>query len=138
MLESREILKSNNLKITSNRLEIIQFFVKNKRALSHSEIEKSLQSNMDRVTIYRNLKSFEEKGIIHQFVDLNGIQRFALCQDNCDNHQHQDQHIHLQCSKCDQTYCLDVHIPDLNIPENFQITQVEFMVKGICENCQKK
>ncbi len=138
MLESKDILKSNQLKITSNRLEIIQFFVENKRALSHSEIEKSLQSNMDRVTIYRNLKSFEEKGIIHQFVDLNGIQRFALCQDTCDNQQHQDQHIHLQCSKCDQTYCLDVHIPVLNIPKNFQITQVEFMVKGICENCQKK
>lgn len=137
MLKARNILKSHKLKITGNRLEIIHIFVENNRALSHSEIEKAIRSNMDRVTIYRNLKIFEEKGMIHQFVDLNGVQRFALCQDACTDHEHRDHHIHLQCSNCDQTYCLDIHIPKLNIPENFQVTQFEFMVKGICENCQK-
>ena len=48
--------------------------------------------NFDRVTLYRLLNSFEEKGLIHKVFDANGDIFYAKCQ-VCKDHNHQDDHI---------------------------------------------
>ena len=69
MSNANSILKEHNLKSTESRLTILAIFKKNMHALSYNDIESLLTVKLDRVTVYRTLKSFEENGLIHQIYD---------------------------------------------------------------------
>ena len=60
-----ESLKRKGLSVTDSRQKIMQLFMQQKGALSHSDIEKKAGTAFDRVTIYRTLQAFLDKGIIH-------------------------------------------------------------------------
>ena len=63
MLEKKQIRK------TPFRLEVLKLFKASKNAISLKEIEKNLTS-FDRITLYRTLKLFIEKGLIHEVCTL--------------------------------------------------------------------
>ena len=71
------ILQSHKLRITDCRLEIIQEFLEKNIALSHSDLEEKLRQQFDRVTIYRTLKTFLEKDLIHKVLDDSFTYRYA-------------------------------------------------------------
>jgi len=62
-VKAENILKSNGLRKTHIRLEMLQIFMGSNHALSVNDLEKNLKASHDRVTIYRALNSFEENGI---------------------------------------------------------------------------
>ena len=62
---SLEILKHNHLSVTESRKKILDLFLANIGALAHGDIEKNTGEQFDRVTIYRTLQTFVDKGIIH-------------------------------------------------------------------------
>jgi Fur family ferric uptake transcriptional regulator len=133
------ILKRNNLSVTGGRKRILELFLENRSALSHGDIEKKAGEKFDRVTVYRTLQSFVEKGIIHSIPTADNSILYALCKDNCSEGHHHDNHIHFVCSKCGNTFCMENIIPPLiKLPELFVVTKVEVVVNGICRNCQKK
>ena len=57
-----EILKHNQLSVTGSRKKILELFLSSAGALAHSDIEKKTGEKFDRVTIYRTLNTFLEKG----------------------------------------------------------------------------
>jgi Fur family ferric uptake transcriptional regulator len=133
------ILKRNNLSVTSGRKKILELFFENNAALSHGDIEKKAGEKFDRVTVYRTLQSFVEKGIIHSIPTADNSIMYALCKDNCSEGHHHDNHIHFFCSRCGDTTCLEnISTPVISLPESFIATKVEVVVNGICKNCQKK
>ena len=67
-------------------------------ATSQPDLE-SLMNDVDRVTLYRILNVFEEKGIIHKVFDLNGTANYAICTSNCQEHRHHDEHLHFNCTQ---------------------------------------
>ena len=70
-METTDILKHYGLSITESRKQILELFHASKGALAHADIEKRSSASFDRVTIYRTLQTFVEKGIIHtQFFAL--------------------------------------------------------------------
>ena len=60
-----DILKRNSLSITDGRMKILELFYNSDGALAHADIEKKTGLAVDRVTVYRTLQTFVEKGIIH-------------------------------------------------------------------------
>ena len=60
-----DILHRRQLSSTESRRKILTLFLNSDDALTHGDIEKEVGSKYDRVTIYRTLQTFEEKGIIH-------------------------------------------------------------------------
>ena len=83
------ILKRNQLSITDSRKRILELFVQNSGALEHADIEKKTGEKFDRVTVYRTLQSFLEKGIIHTIPTSGNSVRYALCKEECrDGHHH--------------------------------------------------
>lgn len=131
-----EILEKHKLRKTPVRADILDVFLKNSHALSHSDIEESLGAGYDRVTIYRTLYAFEEKGLIHKVPDDACIQKFALCHDHCNEHHHQDDHLHFICTRCSRTFCLEeVDLPKFKLPEGYLVTGLNFSVQGICKEC---
>lgn len=132
------ILKQNGLKNTSNRQTILKLFTDVNFALSYQDIETIVKGGLDKVTIYRTLKSFQEKGMIHEVYDNGTAVKYALCNHgSCSASHHHDAHAHFKCVTCDHTFCLDdVTIPTLNLPEGYQPDTVKLLVEGICVSCK--
>lgn len=132
----RQILKESNLRSTSSRSKILGLFLNNPHALSYSDIEKEVAANYDRVTVYRTLKSFLDKGIIHKILDDKGGLKYGLCSDLCTNAKHQHDHVHFKCTHCGQTSCLDkVEIPNINLPHGYKVDEINLLIQGTCSNC---
>jgi len=106
--------------------------------VSQPELEKRYRKYADRVTLYRVLSAFEEKGLIHKVIDTHGTARYALCNDhNCHEGHHHDEHVHFNCSKCDTLVCLeDVHIPAVKLPRNYMAVKYNLNIEGVCNNCK--
>lgn len=138
MSNANNTLKEHNLKSTESRLIILDIFKNNTHALSYNDIESLLTVKLDRVTVYRTLKSFEENGLIHQIYDGSTQVKYALCPaGSCSSHQHKDWHAHFRCEKCDKTFCLsDVVTTITALPEGYQSKSQSVFIQGICKACK--
>jgi Fur family ferric uptake transcriptional regulator len=134
--EVQQILKDNNLSNTESRRKILELFLDQTGALAHADIEKNIGEKIDRVTIYRTLQSFLDKGIIHTIPTSDNSIRYALCKNDCTEGHHHDEHVHFVCDECGNTVCLDdVTPPALKLPRGFKSKQVEVVVSGTCKDC---
>ena len=137
--EINHILKRNQLSVTGSRTKILELFLSKNEALAHGDIEKNAGEKFDRVTVYRTLQSFLDKGIIHSIPTADNSIRYALCKDDCTEGHHHDNHIHFVCKSCGITTCLDdVHIPLVELPKGFKMQQIEMVVSGKCKDCNGK
>ena len=131
-----DILKNKKLSVTDTRKRIIELFQDNNGAMAHSDIEKKTGDTFDRVTIYRTLQTFVEKGIIHVIPTTDNSVLYALCKDECSTGHHHDNHVHFICDNCNVTYCLDsVVTPKVTLPQGFKPNLIDVVVTGICKNC---
>ncbi|MHA6246456.1 Fur family transcriptional regulator [Pontibacter sp. CAU 1760] len=135
LLRAQYMLQQCMLRKTDARLEVLALLLQNQHALAHSDLEKELKGKFDRVTIYRTLHTFEEKGIVHSINDLSGAIKYVLCQQPGPKQQHK--HVYFNCTACSQTYCLnEVQVPPLSFPSGYQVHQLQFLAHGICETCR--
>ncbi len=131
------LLKNHSLRTTKVRTTILDCFAQSKTALSHADIESRFEDEFDRVTIYRTLNSFLEKGLLHKVPDDSNIARFALCKTDCNEHQHFDNHVHFKCEKCSKVQCFhDIAIPNIPGLNEYTIHSANLLIQGICLECQ--
>ena len=136
--QGADILKGSSLSVTSSRKAILDIFLGADNALAHQDIE-SLATQYDRVTIYRTLQTFLEKGIIHSIPTTDNIIKYALCSDKCiTTGHHHDNHVHFLCDKCGRTECLDdVIIPSVVLPQGYVMNEINMVVNGTCKTCRE-
>ena len=133
-----DILRRNSLSVTESRKKILNLFFNVQGALAHGDIERKAGEKFDRVTVYRTLQTFVEKGIIHTIPTTDNSVRYALCKDNCTEGHHHDDHVHFICLQCGTTLCLeDVVVPEIKMRKGFSVNEIEVVVKGICLDCQQ-
>ncbi|MBX9782743.1 MAG: transcriptional repressor [Chitinophagaceae bacterium] len=133
----KEVLKKNHMSVTDSRLQILGLFYKSTGALAHADIEKKTSDKVDRVTIYRTLQTFEEKGLIHSIPTADNSVKYALCKEACEEGHHHDNHVHFICDECGKTICLDdVLVPEVKLPKGFEPQQSNMVVNGICGECR--
>ncbi len=135
--DTEKLLESKNIKITANRLLILEYIVKSAHSLSIADIEAGLPW-ADRATIFRTLKTFEENALLHSIKDDDKSVKYALCSNSCNVHHHRI-HPHFHCEICGNTYCLPAHhfqLPPL--PENYTADRYSLIINGICADCQRK
>jgi Fur family transcriptional regulator, ferric uptake regulator len=130
-----QLLRQYQLRSTPTRQDILHLFLNKGYALSHSDIEKEVNSSSDRVTVYRTLKTFLDRGLIHKVLDDEGGLKYALCNDACSTARHRHEHVHFKCTKCGQTSCLDVEIPTVRLPKGYKAREVNLLIQGICDDC---
>jgi len=134
MKNNDEKLTSRNIKPTAMRELVLDILMVQKMAISLSDLELNFHKS-DKVTLYRTLKTFEEKKLIHSIDDGTGAVKYALCKEPCQCHL-EDLHVHFFCIKCHHTFCLsDIPIPSINLPVNFSIENINMVVKGVCAHC---
>jgi len=122
----RRALRSAGLRVTPTRLSTLRVMNAAGEALDASAIltrvlADSEPSNaaggapghaagegaIDRVTVYRTLNSFVEKGLAHKVDPGDRVFRFSLTDHaRCEDHKHDHEHPHLVCDSCGSVRCM--------------------------------
>lgn len=121
------------VRLTAVRQLIWQEIAPLHHAFSLGDVEAALPQ-MDRSSIFRTLRLFLEKNLLHEVDDGSGCKKYCVCR--CESHDH-EAHVHFYCLRCGKTYCLpETIVPHVTLPEGFQTQQREFVIKGLCANCK--
>lgn len=134
-IQSNQLLQKHGLKVTRPRQEILRFLSSNAGPVSVDVIFTKLkQKGIDRVTIYRVIKTFEKSNLIRK-VDLGH------------NHAHYElligaEHHHIICTNCgriEELYiCIDSKTMQnaLRQAKDFaKITKHSFEIFALCKKC---
>jgi Fur family transcriptional regulator, ferric uptake regulator len=135
MSGSPHLLKEFQLRSTPSRVAILDIFLRKNFAIGHADIEKNTPAQFDRVTVYRTLKTFLDKGLIHKVLDDEGGLKYALCTEACTDTHHRHDHVHFKCSRCGQTNCLAIDVPGIKLPKGYKATEFNLLIQGICAEC---
>jgi Fur family transcriptional regulator, ferric uptake regulator len=121
---------------TSGKRQVMQILENSQTALSQDMLEKNPALNIDRVTIYRILRSFEEDGKVHRIMGNDGKAYYAFCRTCSENHAHHlHYHLHFQCNTCHKVECLQTEM-SIPLPENYQVIDANIVLSGICAGCR--
>jgi Fur family transcriptional regulator, ferric uptake regulator len=126
-----EVKKRN----TRSKQMVLEMLQASPNAMSQEMLEQQLGAEINRVTIYRILHSFEEDGTVHRIVSDSGKTFYALCK-NCGDHQHNDKHPHFQCTVCNKLECLPEEVP-VKVPKGYKLYNTNITLTGICRECNK-
>ena len=141
MTEIEKKLENKSVRPTAMRILIYKYLAEKEIAVALTDIENAFPprragTGADRTTLYRTLKTFVEKGIVHQIDDGTNVSKYALCEPGCNCELDQDLHLHFHCSNCDKTVCLTEHkIPHINLPEGYIAEDANLVLTGIREKC---
>lgn len=137
-----KILNTHSLRQTAGRVQLLEVFLKEGSALTHSQLEEICEGSTDRVTIYRTLTTFTEKGILTKIPAIDGATQYLLNYNKkaeIKNASQSHQHLHFTCKSCENTFCLEeYHINLPPLPESFQLDHLSLVGEGVCANCNKK
>lgn len=132
-----EKLEHRGVKLTAMRLLVYQELERAHRPLSLRELEDRMPT-AERSTIFRTLTLLLQHHLIHAIEDGSGALRYEACHGH-DECTIDDQHIHFYCEQCHRTFCFhDTKIPQVSLPEGFQVSSINYMVKGLCPDCSTK
>lgn len=139
-MKPEEVLEIHQLSKTQVRLETIMLLMNRDYALAEHEIKAQLAGDYDRTTIYRTLKTFLKYAIIHRIVDENSTARYVLNKElTRQSADYYKEHIHFKCERCGRLFCLeDIPVKRYQLPEGFTRKKSEFLIVGICQECNKK
>ena len=123
-----------NRRNTPTKEAVLNLLMNSRNALSQDAIERQLDIEINRATIYRVLNRFCEDGIVHKIVAEDGKQYFAICK-KCENPQEVIQpHFHFRCLSCDTIECLQVPV-ECSVPNGYEIQNANCVLTGTCNNC---
>lgn len=133
--ELKRSLKSHKLRITDCRMDILEYFQQQRKALTFKDLEDKFHE-YDRVTLYRTLHSFADNGLLHKIPDDSGAVTYGLC-DDCDVEAHHHNHMHFKCNICGTTECLNnpIKLSKITLPTEYEMMGIDVIINGICKQC---
>jgi Fur family ferric uptake transcriptional regulator len=133
--EIEKKLESKNVKPTAMRTLVYKTLLDSGKALSLGGLEE-LFDRVERSTIFRALKTFEENSIVHRIEDGSGSVKYAVCDDDCTCSVH-DLHVHFFCKHCGRTRCInELPIPEVKLPDGYTYENAQFIISGVCQDCK--
>lgn len=132
-----QTLHHHKLRSTPIRRAVLEIMLDSPFALSGHEVEQLLPPGTDHITLYRTLRSLNDRGLIHQIIDGSDTTRYAACSIECSAEAHFDNHVHFKCTVCQHIFCLtQVAIPPVLLPNNFEAHARDYLLVGICGTCR--
>jgi len=129
-----EILKKNDLKVTSQRLVVLQYLDGNCTHPTADQIYTDLKTNnpsLSKTTVYNALDALQKHGII-QAITISGSElRYDILH---------GMHHHFYCKKCGKIVDIDISCPNIKKMSEFghKVEEIHGYIKGICKECLKK
>lgn len=137
MLTTTEMLKSQKLKVTPQRLAIFHMLYNTKSHPSAETIYNSLQEThptMSLATVYKTLDALAKAGLVQQ---LN------VGEDSFRYDATASSHPHIICTQCHQVHDLELGFVDefrdkVQQSTNFELSHEQLYFYGVCPECQQK
>lgn len=118
---------------------MLQVFIESSVPISVGELKEKMTVDCDRVTLYRNLKRFTNKGILHEVILDKQDSKYVLPESLLNPEKSYSEHLHFKCVNCKMVRCLtDQEIKKVTLPEGFKMLETNFVVFGVCDLCNKK
>ena len=114
---------------------LLKMFDKKNQAIPVIDLVSILKKKMNKTTVYRILHRLEDSGILHSFVDKDGLKRYAKGDQRTSSSNNQLTHPHFLCEDCGISTCLPLKISTPSIP-NYIIKSSEQLYLGQCKDCQ--
>jgi Fur family transcriptional regulator, ferric uptake regulator len=131
------ILQKAGISKTSQRLAVLDILFKATTPLSVNAIRLALETkaNADKVTVYRILSLFRQRGIIREIASAGGANYFEMA--TLENPLHP----HFSCRNCGAFTCLAplsfTQAPELILPkDDYRIDHIEINISGLCACCR--
>ena len=132
-----KLLEEHKLRRTKNRLEVLKALIGQNKPLAHSDIMSRLKGKrFDRVSVYRCLQRFVEKGIVHKAYISDRNDMFEIA-DRCGEDYC---HPHFSCRVCKETICMnDICVPVIrNLGKGFIPSRQKIFIEGTCPKCSDR
>ncbi|HPS58605.1 MAG TPA: transcriptional repressor [Spirochaetota bacterium] len=131
--KSRALLDEKGLKVTRQRIAILDIAIMKESVFSAHDIYHDLGGETDLATVYRNLQYFCEENLLREVINKDDRQYFELA---C---VHNPVHPHFYCNSCKNIYCLkEMKISSrgkLSPGKKFKIQETILQFSGICSSC---
>jgi Fur family ferric uptake transcriptional regulator len=130
-------LQKAGISKTSQRLAVLDILLKATMPLSVNTIRQALETkaSIDKVTVYRILSLFRQRGIIREIASAGGANYFEIA--TLENPLHP----HFSCRNCGAFTCL-APLPFTQAPElilskdDYSIDHIEINISGLCACCR--
>ena len=114
---------------------LLDLFHQTNNAISVVELVSTFSSEMNKTTVYRILKKLEDSGVLHSFLDKDGLKRYARGDQRPASSKKPILHPHFLCEECGISSCLPIKISKPSIP-NYIINSSEQLYLGKCKDCR--
>lgn len=127
------LLKDRGYSVTEPRLIVFEH-LQNQEPMEMSELYKKVAGIVDRASLYRIIKLFEELGIA-QRLQMGWKYKIEL------SDRFSDHHHHLSCTNCKRviainTEALEAFIQQAATQQNFMPSSHQVEIQGLCQVCQ--
>ena len=130
-------MEKKGVKPTAVRILVFRAIEEAQHPVSLLDLENLLET-VDKSTIFRTLNTFLAHRLIHDIEDGSGSLKYEVCS-NEDTCSVDDMHTHFYCEICHRTFCFrGIHVPVVHLPEGFDMHSINYMIKGVCEECSRK
>lgn len=130
--ELRQLLVDKGIRVTGQRMTILRELTKLRTPTSHPELTERLAGpGLDRATIYRNLLSLTEAGLLVRTRLGDNVWRFELPHAASTEH---NAHPHFVCNDCGEVMCLPRSAVALRA-EAARNEVAEIQLRGRCTAC---
>lgn len=132
--ELKEVLKEHNIRVSHQRLLILDYLLCNDTHPTADEIFKDLKSKdpvLSQATVYNTLNLFVDHNLISELDFNQPSKRYEFYSFN---------HSHFLCENCGKILDLNIKEEDLQFKEleKFDVNNIEVIARGICPSCDKE
>jgi len=131
------ILQRAGISKTPQRLAVLNILLNSTTPLNVSCVRELLASKnrIDRVTVYRILSLFKQRGIIREITSVGGVNFIEMAT------QENPVHPHFSCRSCGMLSCLEPLTFSqahqlISAKEDYSVDHIEINISGICSGCR--
>ena len=130
MKNSQTLLKNSPLKVTPQRLEILQTIQKNGH-ISIDDLYNHIKEKFPSIslaTVYKNIHTLKDANILTEIHPQNEKSHFEI---------KKEPHGHFICKKCGNIYDFEIKTTcNPHLSEIDEIEESEVYLYGVCKNCK--
>jgi len=132
-----DILQRAGIYKTPQRLAVLNILLKSTTPLNVSCVRELLtgKNRIDRVTVYRILSLFKQRGIIREITSTGGVNFIEMAT------QENPVHPHFSCRSCGMLSCLEPLTFSqshqlISAKEDYRVDHIEINISGVCSGCR--
>jgi len=127
-------LKSNNIRLSHQRLKVLEYLDHNRIHPTVEQIYEGLHDEiptLSKTTIYNTLNALTESGLVKVLTIEDNETRYDI---------RTDAHGHFKCTACGEIYDFEVNMDSLEIQglNGFRVYNRDMYFSGICPKCMEQ